>query len=85
MAADFTFTPDYSYDIKAKIQKTIINELEDFSEIRRESGNTIGGQYVEKYTMSGQQVQSLLQYFEGKRLATSFTKYGYNPMDRRRR
>lgn len=81
MAADFTFTPDHGYRAKIKVEKTTINELEDHSEIRLEAGESLGGEYTEKYRMHGADLISLLAFFKTRRLTTTFTKRTFDPLD----
>lgn len=79
--ADFTFTPIYAYKGSIKTEKLVVNELEDHSEIRFESGETIGGTYSERYKMSGQEFAQLMAFFVSKRMSTPFTKLTYDPSD----
>jgi len=81
MAADWTFLPEDPYKIKPRVERPLINEIEDMSEIRATRGLTIGGTYTESYTFSGNEMQTALAFFASKLLTTSFTKLSYDPRD----
>ncbi|MEE8473569.1 MAG: hypothetical protein V3S82_10420 [Dehalococcoidia bacterium] len=81
MAADYNFTPDHGYKGRIKVEKTTINDLEDHSEIRLEAGESLGGEYSERYRLSGADLVSMLAFFKTRRLVVPFTKLTYDPGD----
>lgn len=81
MAADWTFVPDYVYSRKYEVPGQLRNELDDHSEIRADKYPVIGGTFTEKHTMSAADLKSALDFFEAKKLTTSFTKLSFDPSD----
>ena len=79
--ADWTFTPDYAYNLNYEVRPPRINELEDFSEIRGTTDLAIAGDYVEGYTLSGQEIASMMAFIRTRGLTTPFTKLKYDPED----
>lgn len=79
--ADWTFTPEYTYNAKLAGERQLTNVLEDFSELRAEKGSTVSGTYIERYRVTATQLTSMLAFFKTYRLTNSFTKLTYDPGD----